>query len=335
MLKWLLSIFDKNVDNMIKFYQANVPEAVHRMESNDDFDQYGMPTGFNSKEDSEARSVRPYGQKLGSPPRRGIESETLSIRDPMGRPLNKYQEMAMKDIVRIKKSNKEKEEQSQLERELEGIKKEKQISQARRQVEQRIISLGFGDKIVRREEYSGVRSESQVKKQRGISAQNSKGFRIVELKNGTEANSGKRGKNMLTNGGIGDSITDIGLSELAVKLSPKQKREKADQDVALFDMTLEEKQDQLAVKVYMKKHQRVFRALFQQYANSVATGQQQQSFEAVQAQHKFITAAELLKLLKDYGLQPLHGQTLQFNAVNKDVVLGLMRGVNTKILPAQ
>lgn len=42
-------------------------------------------------------------------------------------------------------------------------------------------------------------------------------------------------------------------------------------------------------------------------------------------------------MLKDYGLQPQysHGKTLQFNPVTKDIVLGLMRGVNTKILPAQ
>lgn len=102
------------------------------------------------------------------------------------------------------------------------MKKEKQRSQARKQVEQRIISLGHGDRIVKRDDYSGVRSESQVKKQRGISAHNSKGFRIVDLKqNGTEATSGNRRGNMLMNGGIGDSITDIGLSEVPVKLSPE------------------------------------------------------------------------------------------------------------------
>lgn len=50
-----------------------------------------MPTGFNSKEDSEARSMVPFNHKLGSPPRRGIESETLSIKDPVSlKPLDKY-----------------------------------------------------------------------------------------------------------------------------------------------------------------------------------------------------------------------------------------------------
>jgi hypothetical protein len=70
----------------------------------------------------------------------------------------------------------------------------------------------------------------------------------------------------------------------------------------MFDIRLEEVQDQMAAKVMVKKNLRIFKALFHQYSNSGPRNDNHKTFDALSSQTRLITAAEIIKLLKDYGM---------------------------------
>jgi len=88
----------------------------------------------------------------------------------------------------------------------------------------------------------------------------------------------------------------------------------------------EEDNEREAFNMLLKKYSRLWRLLFNKYANAgfkIKSLQERNSFEGLKQQQELISLAEVTKLMKEYNIYP--------QIVGKDDLFALMRLVNLKM----
>ena len=92
----------------------------------------------------------------------------------------------------------------------------------------------------------------------------------------------------------------------------------------LFDILGEEQMSQEAIQQFMHSRKKVFRLLFNKYANSGYSSKRGNSFDALGQKASSISLAEINKMMKENAIMP--------RLINKDEVATLVRLVNHELM---
>ena len=92
--------------------------------------------------------------------------------------------------------------------------------------------------------------------------------------------------------------------------------------IKLIDLDCEEQRDKEAVKMCMKKFQKLWKNLFSKYANTGFTAKIITNFDQIGEKAQTINYPEITKLVKDHGLLP--------DYISKEELGLLMRQVNLR-----
>ena len=95
-------------------------------------------------------------------------------------------------------------------------------------------------------------------------------------------------------------------------------------DIVLFDILGEEQMSQDAIQQFMNSRKKVFRLLFNKYANSGYSSKRGNSFDALGQKSSSISLAEVNKMMKENTIMP--------RLINKDEISTLVRLVNHELL---
>jgi len=90
----------------------------------------------------------------------------------------------------------------------------------------------------------------------------------------------------------------------------KLKPYKSIPEIKLYGVEDEEEKDHEALKLFINKHKKVFRYLYNKYANNKLTTKGKYSFDELREQLKSISIAEIIQMLKDYQAKLLSNTEL-------------------------
>ena len=94
----------------------------------------------------------------------------------------------------------------------------------------------------------------------------------------------------------------------------------AENQVTLVDLAEEEERDQEIIRNFMKRNRRIWKSLFQRYANQAYSTKGKKDFDAMKSKVSQINLAEITKMLRDHNTYP------QF--INKEEIAALIRQIN-------
>jgi hypothetical protein len=72
------------------------------------------------------------------------------------------------------------------------------------------------------------------------------------------------------------------------------------QDIELIEIDEEEDREKEAIKLFYKKYNKIFKFLFNKYANTGFSLQQKNTFESINKRRVTISMAEITKMLKEH-----------------------------------
>ncbi|CDW79816.1 UNKNOWN [Stylonychia lemnae] len=293
-IKYLLDLYGEDIPKMLQYFVENEQESSTNTEKIDqqiEIASVGLiPTLQNQL------VLGTDNGSSSSPPKRLNQKSAQHL------------EKVLKDIEKIKNNVTLKKDQKNLEEELKKARDDKAKSIAKKQVDQRKhYEHGVVPKQIRN---FSIDNNKEANK----SLDNQLQIKIIKAKDLDVSEIALEDEQRLI-------VPEIN-SKNDKKNNPILKKLKMFQ---LYDLRLEEQKDQDAVRFFVKKNLRIFRNLFNKYANTTGpVNQVQQTFDQLSQKNSLITVAELLKMLKEFQINNLQ--------VSKDDVINMVRLINMEIL---
>ena len=97
-------------------------------------------------------------------------------------------------------------------------------------------------------------------------------------------------------------------------------RNPMDKQIKLVDLTQEEDRDREVIVAFMKRYSKIWKYLFQKYANQGFTSKKPTNFEDLQRRVSQISLPEITKMLKDHNTYPI--------LISKDEMASIIRMIN-------
>eukprot|EP00347_Sterkiella_histriomuscorum_P016192 403354133 len=299
-IKYLLSLYGEDIPKMLQYFVENEQESSTNTEQ---IDQQ-LATLDTSNIDAIPQNQLVLATLEGNSSQSPSKKTNLKAAQNL--------ERVLKDIEKVKNNLTIKQESKLLQEELKKARDDKFKAIAKKQVDNRkLYEHGVMPKEVRN--YS--QDVNKFKTIKGYGDDSSLQIKIIKA-------------------------TDVELSEIALEdeqrlIVPydegKASKEKQNQVLKklktfqLYDLRMEEQKDQDAVRFFVKKNIKIFRNLFNRYANTTGpVTQVKETFDALQQKNSLITVAEILKMLKEFQVSNL--------SCSKDDVIQMVRMINQVIL---
>lgn len=123
-------------------------------------------------------------------------------------------------------------------------------------------------------------------------------------------------------GGVRQELAALVVKEQRDKPIGKQLKNPVEERMKLVDINEEEDRDIEMLQAFMKKYAKVWKFMFQRYANQAYSNKRVTNFDELKQRIQQINHAEVTKLLKEHNTFP--------QLISKDEVQNLLRLINAK-----
>lgn len=279
-----MELIEDKENEIVKAQSVSESKMLEKVDELDDEHEEGTLVRRSSQGKRRNHDYSTDGTNKTKSKRIGSQMRPSSGEDNMAivpylkqKPKKRNERKVFDDLEKIRRQKEEQQKAKNLEKEKLRIIDEKKKKKLKKQIELRRVELGIQKRTGEEDQSAMIFKEGEVEKTAGFNDFLAKGL----TSNAFNMSSASKFSKL---GGIVKRIQD----------------NMKGQELLLFEYDVEEQRDVDAVKMVAKKYTKLFKFLFDKYANSGYSVQAFRNFEELNKKMQTITIAEIMKMLRDH-----------------------------------